>query len=66
MTNNNVNSAGGGGFLGLMFLIFMTLKLMGYITWSWWWITLPLWGGIALIISIVTLVVIINKLLNKK
>lgn len=66
MTNNNVNSAGGGGFLGLMFLIFMTLKLMGYITWSWWWITLPLWGGIALILSIVTLVVIINKLLNKK
>jgi hypothetical protein len=22
---------------------------MGYITWSWWWVTAPLWGGFALI-----------------
>jgi len=25
-------------------LIFITLKLMGYIDWSWWWITFPFWG----------------------
>jgi hypothetical protein len=37
MANNNSNSSGGVGFFGLMFLIFMTLKLTGYITWSWWW-----------------------------
>ena len=30
--------------MGAVFLIFMTLKLTGYIDWSWWWVTAPLWG----------------------
>lgn len=25
-------------------LIFITLKLMGYINWSWWWVTAPFWA----------------------
>lgn len=41
-------ATGGVGFSGLLFLIFLTLKLTGTITWSWWWITAPFWGGIAL------------------
>lgn len=24
-------------------LIFITLKLMGYIAWSWWWVLAPFW-----------------------
>ena len=36
-----------------MFLIFMTLKLTDHIDWSWWWVTAPLWGPIALVIVIV-------------
>lgn len=27
----------------VLFLIFLVLKLTGYIDWSWWWITAPLW-----------------------
>ncbi len=27
----------------LAFFIFMTLRLCGVITWSWWWVTAPLW-----------------------
>lgn len=30
-----------------LFLVFLTLKLMGYIAWSWWWVTAPLWIGFA-------------------
>lgn len=62
MANNNSSSSSGVGLLGLMFLIFMTLKLMGYITWSWWWVTAPLWGGFAIIITIVLIIVLINFL----
>ena len=40
------------GFMGFLALIFITLKLIGYITWSWWLVTLPLWGGVALIFSL--------------
>lgn len=35
-------------FLSILALIFITLKLCGSITWSWWWVTAPLWGGFAL------------------
>ena len=33
--------------LGLLGVVFVTLKLLGFITWSWWWVTAPFWGGIA-------------------
>lgn len=29
---------------GLVFLIFLVLKLTEVINWSWWWVTAPLWG----------------------
>lgn len=59
-TNNN----GGIGIFGLLGLVFVTLKLTGFITWSWWWVTLPFWGGIALlllIIAILTLIALATK-----
>jgi hypothetical protein len=62
MANNDNSSSGGVGFFGLMFLIFMTLKLTGYITWSWWWVTAPLWGGFALLILIIIFAIIFKSL----
>jgi hypothetical protein len=62
MSNSNSSSSGGVGFFGLMFLIFMTLKLTNYIDWSWWWVTAPLWGGFALIFIILVIVAIIKSL----
>jgi hypothetical protein len=48
-----VKSAGGGiSFLSLLFLLFLGLKLTGVISWSWWYVTMPLWGGWALILGI--------------
>ena len=59
----NSSSSGGVGFFGLMFLIFMTLKLTGVIDWSWWWVTAPLWGGFAIAILIVLIFIIIKSIL---
>lgn len=36
----------------LLFLVFLVLKLTNHIDWSWWWVTVPLWGGLALLISL--------------
>jgi hypothetical protein len=33
----------GIGFLGLLAIVFITLKLTGYIAWSWWFVLAPLW-----------------------
>lgn len=27
----------------LLGIVFIVAKLAGWITWSWWWVTLPLW-----------------------
>ena len=34
--------------LFLLFLTFLVLKLTKVVSWSWAWVTAPLWGGIAL------------------
>ena len=36
------------GFLGMLTLIFITLKLTNYIAWSWVWVLAPIWGGFLL------------------
>lgn len=36
------------GICSVLGLIFVTLKLTGVIAWSWWWVLLPFYGGIAL------------------
>ena len=33
------------GFLGLLTLVFIVLKLTHYINWSWVWVLSPLWLG---------------------
>ena len=33
------------GFLGLLTLVFIVLKLTHYIDWSWLWVLSPLWLG---------------------
>lgn len=43
---------GGMGFCMVLFLIFLTLKLLGKITWSWWWVTAPLWAFPVLMLAI--------------
>ena len=43
-------------FLSLVFLLFLGLKLTGVIDWSWWYITMPLWGGYAVILGLFFLI----------
>lgn len=49
----------GGSIAGSVFIVFLILKLVGVIHWSWWWVTSPLWidaAATALVIVIVILV----------
>jgi hypothetical protein len=41
--------------LGILGLIFITLKLTGHITWSWLWVLAPFWIplGLALLIFLI-------------
>ena len=62
MSSSSSSSSGGIGVVGLLGIVFVTLKLLGYITWSWWWVTAPFWGifaviGIILLIAFIGLVI---------
>lgn len=52
--------------LGLLLGTLITLKLTGCITWSWWWITSPLWGGFALAIVLMLFAGIIIAIQKNK
>lgn len=51
MTKNNTKSYS-FPFFSILGLIFITLKLMGEITWSWWWVLSPFWGPIVFVLVI--------------
>jgi ABC-type polysaccharide/polyol phosphate export permease len=38
--------------LTMLGLIFITLKLMGYISWSWWLVLLPIWVPMMIMFSV--------------
>lgn len=42
-TNSSSTNSGGVGFVGLLTVLFIGLKLTGYIDWSWWWVLSPIW-----------------------
>lgn len=46
--NVSQNNYSGVGFLGLLTILFIALKLTGYIDWSWFWVLSPLIASIAL------------------
>ncbi len=50
--NKNVEINSGLNFLSVLGLIFIVLKILGYISWSWWWVTAPIWGPAALVLIV--------------
>lgn len=58
----------GIGFGGILFIVFLILKLTNVIAWSWWWVTSPLWIPIAIAIVIFIFIVIFQLIIiyNRK
>jgi hypothetical protein len=63
MSNSDIKySYGGPGIWGYLFLLFTGLKLAGIgpvATWSWWWVTSPLWGPLAFCVVVFLVVALI-------
>lgn len=51
--SSNTTVVAGPGFASILFFIFLILKLCSVITWSWWWVTAPLWIPFALAAGII-------------
>ena len=59
MSNSSSSSSGGVGFFGLLTIVFIALKLMGKINWSWWWVLSPIWISAILTIVVIIIVLIV-------
>lgn len=55
MSESSSSSSGGIGFVGLLTIVFITLKLCGVIAWSWLWVLAPAWITFAIVVFILGL-----------
>lgn len=65
MSKDNSSSGGGISLLGLVFLVFLVMKLAGIgqvANWSWWWVTSPLWLPLTIFVIGFVIFVIIRSL----
>lgn len=64
--SSNRNSSSGIRICGVLTIVFVVLKLVGVINWSWLWVLCPLWIDILLtVIILVVLAVLGNKKIKK-
>ena len=50
MASQSSSSSGGIGFLDMLTILFVALKLTGVIAWSWWWVLAPIWVPLAIVV----------------
>lgn len=56
----NVSYSGGIGFTGLLTIVFVILKLLEKIDWSWWWVLSPLWISFILVMIFFVIILIVT------
>lgn len=63
MDNKKTQASGGIGFLGALTILFIALKLLGKITWSWVWVLAPIWipSLVAVVVLLICVLVIKRK-----
>lgn len=67
MIENNVNnsSSSGVGFVGLLTIAFIVLKLLGVITWKWLWVLAPIWISFSLWVIVIIIIILITFFLDR-
>lgn len=55
-SSKTVSASPGIGFGGLLTIVFIVLKLVGTIDWSWVWVLSPLWIGWGFTLTILSVV----------
>jgi hypothetical protein len=58
-STSNSAAPGGIGFTGVLAIVFIVLKLLHKIAWSWWWVLSPLWIGTALMLAFLLVLLVV-------
>lgn len=51
----------GLGVCDILGIIFIVLKLVGVISWSWWWVLAPFWIPLAIVILCAIIIAIFDR-----
>ena len=69
-SNNNDNrgtTIGGGlNILGVVEIVFIILKLLGIINWSWWIVLIPLWIDLGITLLVILIIIVAIIMDNKR
>ena len=68
MSKNEKSSggaSGGIGFVGVLTVAFVVLKLTKVIDWTWGWVLSPLWISLAVVVAILLIVMLMQYIINK-
>lgn len=63
--NNGIAVTGGVGFVGLLQLVFIVLKLCKVITWSWWAVLLPTFISVGLFVMLIIGIILLAFLTSE-
>ena len=51
----------GLGFMDVLQIVFIILKLCGVIQWSWFWVLAPLWISVIIVVLIIVIIMCLNS-----
>lgn len=71
MNNEKTNVTYSGiGFTSLLTILFIALKLMGVISWSWVWVLAPIWicwlVAIIIVVAVTLWLTYLQNIINRK
>lgn len=66
MSEKSTSTTGGIGLFGMLGVLFIALKLTGYIDWSWWWVLAPLWDGFIFVFCVSFIILLVVELSKKR
>ena len=65
MENASFSIGCGGGFCGMLTVLFIALKLLGVIDWAWIWVLAPLWINGAVLLVFIIVMLILAKMASR-
>ena len=67
MSSNGTSGSNGGiGFVWILTIVFIVLKLTDVIDWSWWWVLSPLWIPFAAMLAVLLVCIFFIALIGKR
>ena len=65
--NNNSSGTGGGlGICGVLQIIFIVLKVLDMISWTWWQVFIPTWIVLGITLMAITIALLVVVATNSK